>query len=106
MSSKQNANPLKTLVISMGVLLIGGTVLLMAVVWKKVSQEAMKAHAASECAGGKIDLTGRGKIVNRMTDGHIVRIELKKQAGQDETVSIDLCTGKIVGALVIDSDKN
>lgn len=104
MASKENSNPLKILVISMGFLLIGGTVLLMAVVWKKVSQEEAKTQESAKCEGGKLDLMGRGKIVNQLIDKDIIRITLKKSSGQQETVSAQLCTGKILGSLVIESD--
>ncbi len=104
MASKENANPLKILVISKGFLLIGGTVLLMAVVWKKVSMEDAKARTSAECVGGKLDLTRRGKIVNQLIDNDIIRITLKKPSGQQETVSAQLCSGKILGSLVIESD--
>jgi len=102
--AQQNANPLKTLVISMGVLLIGGTVLLFALVVKKVSAEAAKARAAQECAGGKVDLSGHGKIISSAMDGHIMRITLRKPPGHNETVSVDICTGKVIGTLVVETD--
>ena len=103
MSPKEKANPLKTLVISMGFLLIGGTILLMAVVWKKVASDTAKLHG--ECAGGKIDLKGHGQLVNTLTDGHIIRITFKKQPGSTEIVSVDLCAGKLLGSLSVETDK-
>ena len=105
MASKERANPVKMLVISMGFVLMGGTVMLMGVVWKKVGAETAKMKIAAECAGGKVDLKGHGQVVNTLIDKNIMRVTLKKGAGSLETVSIDLCAGKLMGALELETDK-
>ena len=101
MASQENLKPLKTLVISMGVLLMAATVMMMTVVWNKASQEDVK----QTCQGGILDLTGRGKITNKLINNDIVRITLQKQVGREEIVSADLCSGKILGRLSIEADK-
>ena len=101
MASQENLKPLKTLVISMGVLLMAATVMMMTVIWTKAAKEDTK----QACQGGKLDLSGRGKVINQLIDNNIIRITLQKQAGLAEVVSADLCSGKILGSLMIVSDK-
>ena len=101
MASQENLKPLKTLVISMGVLLMVATVMMMTVIWTKAAKEDTK----QACQGGKLDLTGRGKIISQLINNDIVRITLQKQTGREEIVSADLCSGKILGSLSIESDK-
>ncbi len=83
----------------MGILLLGGTLLLAAIVWKKVS-----TPTAETCPGGHIDLKGRGMITESTLDGEILRLTLGKQNGRSEFVLVDVCAGKILGGLTIDSD--
>lgn len=99
MAAKENVNPLKTLVISMGLLLIGGTMFLAAVVWKKVSNDAVHARMQAECPGAQVDLKGRGAVVATEMDKKTLRLTLKSGPGKLEVVSVNLCTGKIEGTL-------
>lgn len=86
------------LVISLGLMLIGGTLLLAVGLWHKM----FNAETAA-CSGGTVDLTGRGRIVDSVVEGKIVRVILEKEGG-DEVVTLDLCTGKILSALSIVAD--
>ena len=108
MAPKENLKPLKMLVFSMGLLLVGGTVLLGALVWQKVSTEksAEKSsiHTMADCPGGHVDLKGHGVIVDSTIDGHTMHLILEKTESKSELMMIDICSGKIIGALTIDSD--
>jgi hypothetical protein len=104
MAAKENLNPLKTLVFSMGLLLIGGTVLLGTLVWKKIAAETSGLHATADCPGGNVDLKGRGTMVDSVVDGHTMRVTLEKNNGKNEMVMIDICSGKIIGSLTLDTD--
>ena len=102
MSTQENLKPLKMLVFSMGVLLLGGVVLLGALVIKKVNQEAF-LHSPGGCPGGKIDLKGHGAITSSTIEGHTMHLTLDSK-GQSETLLIDICSGKILTTLTIDRD--
>lgn len=107
MAVKENLNPLKMLLFSMGLMLIGGTVLLAVLIWEKAGEPAeahTSTHEAADCAGGHVDLKGRGVIVDSTMEGQIMRVTLEKHEGKMETLMIDMCSGKIVGSLTIDSD--
>ena len=58
----------------------------------------------AECAGGEVDLKGHGLIVDSVLDGHSMRITMEKPDGRNELSMVDICTGKVTGTLVIDSD--
>jgi hypothetical protein len=96
--AQENLKPLKTLVFSMGFLLIGGTVLLGVMTWKKL------AARNAACVGGEIDLKGHGSIVSSQMDGRTIRLTLKKGAGKSEMVQVDSCTAKVISSVVIEAD--
>ena len=57
------------------------------------------------CPGGKVDLKGRGEIVDYKSDNGVLRLRLKKAGSDDiEVVLVDECTGRIKGALTIDDN--
>lgn len=89
----------------MALILIGGTVIVGTVMWKRINV----THNAdmlnpSECAGGDIDLKGRGMITESHTEDQLLRLTLEKKPGHDEIITIDTCTGKIVGTLKVETD--
>lgn len=87
------------LVISLGLMLIGGTLLLAVGLWHK----SFNASEPAACPGGKVDLTGRGHIVDSAAEGQKLRITLEKDGGE-EVVTIDLCSGEILSSLSIQAD--
>ncbi len=89
----------------MGFVLVGGTIMLMGVVWKKVSAETTKMRLGAECAGGKVDLKGRGHVSNTLIEKNIMRVTLVKGTGGMEVVSMDVCTGHVMGSLELETDK-
>ena len=102
--AQENLKPLKILVFSMGLLLLGGTVLLMGLVWKKVAAGEAGAALSAGCPGGNVDLKGRGSIVDSTMEGRSMRVLLEKGDNHRELVTIDMCSGKVVSALAIESD--
>jgi hypothetical protein len=104
MASKENLTALKTLVISMGFLLVGGTVLLAGIVWNKVSNEAARAAAGPSCAGGTIDLKGQGALVETMVDGQTLRAKTKKNNGKTTISLIDICKGTVISSITLETD--
>jgi hypothetical protein len=112
--SDKNLNALKTLVISMGVVLILGFVTVGAAVWMKMkaspsgmvaSNNGVGAKNAfpSECAGGEIDVKGRGQLVDTSVDGAVMRMAFTK-GDQLELVHFDVCSGREIGSLKIHTD--
>jgi hypothetical protein len=104
MSSKENLRPLKILVFSMGLLLIGGTVLLFGIILKKMSQEKNMPPVVQECKGGALDLKGRGLVMESKLENNVLRLTLEKGPGHTEMLTVDACSGEITSTLVIDSD--
>ncbi len=87
------------LVISMGVLLIAGTMAVGVLAWKK----GFSAAPVSNCIGGTVDLKGRGTIISSQIEGNKLRLTLKKEAFKTEIVTLDLCTGKTLGTLTLET---
>lgn len=86
----------------MGLLLLGGTVLLFALVIKKATQpDGQAAHA---CAGGTVDLRGRGMVMESQLEKNTLRLTLEKNPGHTEYLTVDACSGAVTGTLVIESD--
>ena len=100
MSSKENLRPLKILVFSMGLLLVGGTILLFALVIKKVNQEG-KPQA---CEKKTLELAGRGQLVETQLEGGKLRVMLVAAPGEYEIITLDACRGQELGSLRIKAD--
>lgn len=106
--SEQNLNALKTLVISMGIVLIVGFLFVGAAVWMKM--KAPPAGAASvgdlpaNCPGGTLDLKGRGQVVDTSVEGRLLRMAVARSDGGLEMIHIDICTGKELSTLNIMTD--
>lgn len=102
--SLENIRPLKTLVVSMGLIMVGGTILLAMLVWKKVDAQT-KGTGAYACDGGKADLKGKGAVIRMERDGKQLFVTL--QGGQNlEVATVDLCNGKVKSSLILDVDSN
>ncbi|NBO18914.1 MAG: hypothetical protein EBV03_06760 [Proteobacteria bacterium] len=88
----------------MGIVLMGGTVVLAGLVWKKVSADTSGTAAVhSGCAGGDANLKGRGQVVATQIDGSKLRLTLV-QASSMELVTLDVCSGKEMGAVKVQVD--
>jgi hypothetical protein len=105
MPTEHHVKALKLLVVSLGLLLIGGAILLGGMVWKKVNlMRNTDMLDASVCPGGEVNLTGRGIIIESRTEDQLLRLTLEKQPGTNEILTIDTCTGKIIGTLKLATD--
>ncbi|NBX02829.1 MAG: hypothetical protein EBR02_01935 [Alphaproteobacteria bacterium] len=102
MSDKQSLSPLKTLVFSMGIVLIAGAVFISGGILKNFS--ASPAALSADCKGGQLDLTGRGMVVESRTEDQIMRLSLEKKPGSMEILTVDVCSGKILGSLQLNTD--
>ncbi|MBY0408314.1 MAG: hypothetical protein K2Q01_11545 [Rickettsiales bacterium] len=101
---KENLKPLKMLVFSMGLIMIGGTVLLAMMVWKKVDSEASGTAPAYGCAGGEIDMAGRGQVLNLEREGKQLYVTFQKDARTLEVATLDLCSGKLKSSVMMAID--
>ncbi|MDX2074048.1 MAG: hypothetical protein SFX19_06765 [Alphaproteobacteria bacterium] len=107
--SDKNLNALKTLVISMGIVLVLGFLVVGAAVWMKIkgppsSVAASGSALPAQCPGGAVNLKGRGQIVDTAIEGSTLRLAFAKAPGELEMVHIDLCSGKEISALKIATD--
>lgn len=91
----------------MGFILVGGVVFLAGVVWKKMSADIASVSAAkksADCPGGHVDLKGRGMVIESAVDGQMLRLTFERKGGGSDIVLIDICSGKVTGALTVDTD--
>ncbi len=100
--NRENLTTVRTLVFSAVILLIGGTLFLMGLTWKRVTNDS-DPRLSGNCPGGVIDLKGHGMIVDTTVDGQIMRLSLEKREGKSETVLIDMCSGRVVTNLLIEA---
>lgn len=104
--SDKNLNALKTLVISMGVVLILGFVTVAAAVWMKMNSGTgmQQGGIPANCKGGDLDLKGRGHIIDTAVEGTVLRVALDNGKGQIEVVHVDICSGRELTSLKIQTD--
>lgn len=108
--SDKNPNAFKTLVISMGIMLVVGALVVAAAIGLKMQTAtpsavvAAKSALPSPCPGGAVDLKGRGHIVDTSIEGSTLRLAFAREGGQLEMVHIDICSGKELSALKITTD--
>ena len=96
----ENIRPLKMLVISMGLVMIGGTVLLAGMVWKKVDAQT-KGIGAYACDGGTADLKGSGKVLRLEQDGKHLLVTMTQNAETVTVATVDTCSGKVKNTLIL-----
>jgi len=99
----ESIRPLKMLVISMGLIMIGGTVMLAGLVWKKVNAQT-NGTGAYACAGGEADLKGRGQVLSLERDGKILYVTLQKNDQTLEVAGVDVCSGKVKSSVLMAID--
>jgi len=111
MSPEKNLTALKTLVFSMGIVLVIGFLVVAASVWLKMKAGSPAAKSAvaggvlpANCPGGTVDLKGRGHVVDTSIEGSTLRLALAKAGGELEMVHVDMCSGKETSALKIMTD--
>lgn len=94
------------LVLSMGLILIGGTVMLAGMVWKKVNAE-VTGTGAYACNGGNVDLSGHGLVSGMERDGKNMIVTLQKDAQTVDVATVDMCAAKVksVVSLRVDGHK-
>lgn len=106
-TEKDPNRALKWVVISMGMLLIGGTILLFILVFKKMAhqmpdaQNAMIPRAYRECGEHTLKLPKGTTIESVKYEGTIARILARNAAGETMIVLADSCSGKKLGELHI-----
>ena len=98
MSPEKNLKALKTLVISMGVLLVVGFFIACAGAWMK-----FRAPAAA-CASHGVDLSGKGRLVFSALDGDTLRLLFARDKTR-EVVLLEVCSGKVLNSLTIRVDE-
>lgn len=99
MQQDKSLTALKTLVISMGIVLVLGFLMVGASVWMK-----MKSGIPASCALEPVNLKGRGHVVGTGIDGKNLRIILSHPDGALEVVQVDSCSGKELSTLKILTD--
>ncbi len=90
----------------MALILIGGTVMLAGMVWKKVNAQA-NGTGAYACAGGEADLKGHGEVLGMERDGKNMIVTLQKNPQMLEIATVDMCSAKIKStvSLLVDGKK-
>lgn len=92
----------------MGIVLMGGTLMITSLIWTKLSSDTNAAPhfvPATECSGGQISLAGQGTVVDSSTQGQMLYLSLEKKDGSHEIAIIDMCQGKQLGKLTIETDQ-
>jgi len=98
---------LKLVVISLGLLLIGGTILLFVLAFKKISDKAVEpvnAHIPKEyrqCGEHKITLQSGEAIESIDFDGVVARLVIESPDGGKAIRAVHLCSGEVLGNLML-----
>ena len=103
MAAKENLNSLKMLVFSLGLILVGAIVLLAGLVWKRTADTPVVTTTA-DCPGGHVNLKGHGMLIDSGFEEKTMRVTMEKSEGQSEVMLIDVCTGKVLTTLTLESD--
>jgi hypothetical protein len=97
MSKPANLFPLKLIVISLGFLLVGGTIFVFAAIASKVGKTA-----TISCKGAIVDfhLAGKAHITNIVPETNSLIITLAKD-DSTQVITVDRCSGAITQSLII-----
>jgi len=98
MAKQPNLFPLKLIVISLGFLLIGGTIWVFAAIASKAGKEISHTQ---HCADAVVHLEGKGTITAIAPQGDIVQITLATPP-KTALITIDRCSGKILQTLTVE----
>jgi len=108
MAEQDNLRALKTVVISLGVLLLLGSALLIGLVVHKLgSRGAGTQLAVEDCEANEIDLRGRGELMDTTLEGGTVRMMFADDdddADRTTVVTLDSCSGEVLSDLTVLSD--
>ncbi len=112
MSSGGPSPALKMIVYSMGVMLIGGTILFVVLMVQKFNDGSLfkkgsgNTVEAASCDDKKIDVRGRGILRNAELDGQQVKLWFADDSGNHHRLIIaDSCSGAIVREVEVQVDK-
>lgn len=83
------------LVFSMGIVLIGGTVFLVALIWQAVTNPKTTTSAAKPCHSSVVDVRDRGNISQYFLQGNHLFAVVKTVGKPDNILVIDHCTGDV-----------
>lgn len=99
------------MVISMGLLLIGGTILLFVLAFKKISEksgDSSKAHIPYDyrnCGEHELSLGAGEEITHVEFDGVIARLVVDRPDGGIAIRMVQACTGDVLSNLTIHREK-
>lgn len=102
MHPEPNLKGLKTLVVSMGILLVVGFLITIAGAWMKF--KAASASISNACKDVTVDLKNRGKLVDKTLSGERLILTFKSPEGGLEIIHVDTCSGKQLNSLKILTD--
>lgn len=92
MSPESSLKSLKTLVISMGILLVLGFLITLAGAWMKF--QGKKSTDSKACSGSVVELKGKGKLLHSETQDGKITLTFSQKTGEREFITLDSCTGK------------
>ena len=99
MAQQPSLLPLKIIVISLGVLLVGGTIVLFATIASKAGKDVAGAHCTKD-ATLKLNVKGKTNISSITPVGDTVQISLTTEK-DIEVLTVDRCSGKLLQTLSI-----
>lgn len=85
----------------MGIVLIGGTLFLVALIWQAVSKPSGPSAAISTCQDSVVDLSARGEVSRYFVEGRQLFAVIQHPGKPDHVVVIDHCTGDIQRVLTV-----
>jgi len=102
---------LKWTVYSMGIALLGGFVLFVGVFIDRIStptqanaQTVQVVGAQKSCENSKASITGRGEMEYFDIQNGVLKAIMKQGDTRFQVMSIDICSGKILHVLQLDTD--
>lgn len=84
---------LRIIVISMGIVLIGGCILLFVALYQK-TQNGTSSAAEDSCVGAKLNI-GSGKVKDMIKEEQYVTLLIEHSSGEQSVSVIDLCNGSL-----------
>lgn len=100
---------LRWVVISMGFVLLGGTVLLFVLAFQKIRDKAAQAEHKTipkdyrECGHHRLTLQKGETVQDILWEGPIARVTTRQKGGATVLRMVQSCTGQELGSLTIDA---
>lgn len=90
----------------MGLVLIGGTILLVGLVWKQVSASTSKASRplAAICEHVDVSMGGYGEVISQRIEADTAQLIFQQDDGNVHFVTVDLCSGDQTHSLLVHLD--